>query len=409
MTIAQGVNKQVRLARQTAKGTIAATNAASAQIYRRESASFELAKESYTTESEITSTQQVKSNRHGVKIVNGKLTDILSPGTFADPLSGLLRRDFAAVSAITGASITIAAGAGSAYTVTRAAGSFLTDGIKIGMVVRLTAGSFTAGNLNNNLFVTGVTALVLTVLVLNGSTLTAEGPIASATVTVPGKVTYIPDTGHTNIYYTAEEWYPDSSVSERSTDVRFATANISLPGTGNSKIDFTAIGLNQTSAGSVYFTAPTAETTTDALAAANGLLLVNGVSQAVVTDLTINIDGKTQGADGVVGTNVRPDVFRGKVMVTGSFTAYFEDSTIPNLFLNETSISILSALAAGSAANADFITFAMTAVKLNSSTRDDAETGLKRTYNYVATYNSAGGAALANTATTIQVHDSQAA
>lgn len=405
MAVAQGVSKQTRIARQTAKGTLA--DVGGGQILRREQSTFELAKETYTTESEITSKQQVTSVSHGVKTVNGKLTGILSPGTYSDPLSAILRRDFAAVAPITGASITIA-GTGP-YTLTRAAGSFLTDGIKTGMVVRLTAGSFNAANLNKNLFVTGVTATVLTVVTLNGSTLTAEGPIASATVSVPGKVTYVPESGHTNVYFTVEEWYPDVTTSERNKDVKFTQANISLPGSGNAKVDFTAIGLDQTGDTSAYFTSPTAESTTDALAAANGVLFVNGTQQAIVTDLSINIDGKGSAADGVVGSNVRPDVFNGKVAVSGSFTAYFEGSTIPDLFRNGTSIAVLSALTTGSTAAADFVTFALTAVKLNSSSPDDNESGLKRTYQFQATYNSAGGAALANTATTIQIQDSAAA
>lgn len=411
MTIAQGVAKSTRIKRQTAKGALAGTSGG--QIVRRTTSTFELAKESYTTEAEITTKQQLTSNRHGPKMVNGALNGILSAGTYSDPLSALLRRDFAAVTAITGASITIAAGSllggVQTYTVTRAAGSFLTDGIKIGLTVRLTAGSFAVGNMNKNLFVIGVTATVLTVIVLNGTALTAEGPIASATVTVPGKVTYVPETGHTNIYYTVEEWYPDAAVSERNQDVQFGSASIALPGSGNATINFSATGLDQTSDVTAYFTSPTAETTTEALAAANGMLIVNGVPVAVVTDLNIEINGNVNAADPVVGTNIRPDVFRGKVMATGTFTAYFEGGTIPALFTNETATSIVSALSAGSAANADFITFALTAVKLNSSTPDDNETGLKRQYSFRATYNGAGGPALANTATTMQIQDSQAA
>lgn len=405
MTIAQGVSKQTRFKRQSAKGSLAGTSLG--QIMRRNTATFELAKETYDTASEITSRRQLTSSRHGVKIVNGSINGFLSPGTYADQLSALLMRDFAAVTAITGASITVA-GAGPSYTVTRATGSFLTDGIKIGMGVRLTAGSFNVANLNKNLLVTNVTALVLTVLVLNGSALVAEGPIASATVSVPGKVTYVPETGHTNIYYTVEEWYPDALVSERNLDVKITQADIALPGSGNATINFSAIGLDQTKDVTAYFTSPAAETTTEVLAAANGILLVNGVAQAVITDLNISINGNGNAADGVVGTNIRPDVFMGKVMVTGSFSCYFEGGTIPDLFINETNTSIVSALTAGSEAAADFVTFALTRVNLNSSTPDDNETGLKRTYNYIAEFNSAGGAAVANTASTIQLHDSQA-
>lgn len=405
MTIAQGTSKQTRIKRQSAKGTLAGTS--DGQILRRTSSVFELAKETYNTADEITSKQQLLSVRHGVKLVNGTINGLLSPGTYSDPISAILRRDFTSVTNITGASITIA-GSGP-YTVTRAAGSFLTDGIKVGMVVRLTAGTFNAANLNKNLLVTGVTALVLTVSVLNGSTLTAEGPIASATVSVPGKVTYAAESSQTKVYHTVEEWYPDALISERNLDVRFVQAAMSLPGSGNATVDLTAIGLDQTKDTTAYFTSPTAESTTDVLVAASGILLVNGVAQATVTDLSIDINGNGTPADGVVGTNIRPDVFVGKVMVTGSFTCYFEGGTIPDLYRDETATSIISALSAGTAANADFMTITLSALKLNSSTPDDNETGLKRVYNFEAYYNAAGGAALANTATTIQIQDSAAA
>jgi hypothetical protein len=406
MPISQGVFKTTRIARQASKGTLATAGGAS-QVVRREQSIFELAKETYTTESEITSTQQVTSSRHGVRLVNGKITGILSPLTYSDPLSVVMRRDFAAVTSITGASITVA-GTGPTYTLTRAAGSYLTDGIKIGMGVRLTAGTFNVANLNKNLLVTAVTATVLTVIPMNGIALFAEGPIASATLAVPGKVTFVPTTGHTNIYHTVEEWMPDVPFSERNIDCKFIQANISLPGSGNAKIDFTANGLNQTTSASAYFTAPTAETTSQSLVGASGLLFFGGTQQSVVTDLSINLDGKGSPADGVLGTDIRPDIFTGKVMVSGSFTAYFDSATLANAFVNETSSSIVSAVTAGSAANADFMTFTMSDVRINSNTPDDTETGNKRTYNYVAVLNATGGAALATQLTSLQVQDSLA-
>ncbi len=406
MTIAQGTAKQIRIKRQSAKGALAGSSGG--QILRRETATFELQKETFNTASEITTKQQLLSSRHGPKMVNGSINGLLSPGTYSDPISALLRRDFTAVTSITGMSITIA-GTAPTQTLTRATGSFLTDGIKVGMVVRLTAGGFTAGNLNKNLLVTAVTALALTVQVLNGLTITNEGPIASATLEVPGKVTYAPDSGHTTIYHTVEEWYPDAAVSERNLDVRFVQADLALPGSGNATIQFTAMGLDQTSDTTAYFTAPTAETTTDVVNAAGGALLVNGASVAVLTDLNISINGNGAAADAVVGTNIRPDVFVGKVLVTGSFTAYFEGGTIPNLFINETATSIISVLTGGAAANADFIALAMTNVKLTSSTPEDGETGLKRSYAFEAIYDATGGAAAAKFATTLSIQDSQAA
>jgi hypothetical protein len=61
-----------------------------------------------------------------------------------------VRKAFATTTAMSGLSVTIA-GSGPTYTVARASGSFITDGVKAGDVVRLTAGSFNAANLNKNL------------------------------------------------------------------------------------------------------------------------------------------------------------------------------------------------------------------------------------------------------------------
>jgi hypothetical protein len=405
MPTAQGRFKELRFKRQTAKGTIAGTSGG--QRLRRVTSQFELQKETYNSADEITSTQQMLSSTHGVKMVNGSVSGLLSSGTYADFMSAVLRRDFTAVTALTGLSITIA-GTAPNYTITRAAGDFLTGGIKVGMVIRLTAGTFNANNLNKNILVTGVTATVINGTPLNGLTLTAEGPIASATVTVQGKVTHVPASGHTQIYYGIEEWYADISQSELSNDVKIGSFNVSLPGTGNATVDFTAMGLDQTRSASAYYTAPSAESTSGIVAGASGALYVGGSPVGVVTDLSIEVNGNQTAADGTVGSNIRSDIFDGKVMATGSFTAYFENATIANNFLNEVEVSILAAVTAGSAKDAEFLSFFMPRIKVNTDTVDDGETGLKRTFNYEALYNAAGGAALSTQQTTIQVHDSLA-
>lgn len=339
MALAQGVKKQIIFKRQASKGTLATTSAA--QILRRESGSFELKKETYTTESEITSSQQLLSNRHGVKQVDGKVTGIYSPGTYSDMLGAIMRKDFTAVTPVSAVSITVA-GSGPTYTLTRAAGSYLTDGFRVGQVIRLSVGSLNAANINKNLLIFSLSALVATVMPVNGVALVAEGPITGCTVTAPGKVSYVPATGHTNIYYTFEEWYPDVPTSERNQDVKIGMADLSLPGSGNAKVDFSAVGLLQTNSTSQYFASPTVETSTPALVAASGVLLVSGVAQAVVTDLKISINGNEKPADGVVGTDIRPDIFRGKVMVSGTFTAYFDSTTLADAFRNETAVSLIS-------------------------------------------------------------------
>jgi len=251
-----------------------------------------------------------------------------------------------------------------------------------------------------------MTATVLTVQTLNGTSLTAEGPIASASVAIPGKATYVPASGHTNVYYTIEEWYSDISVSQVNKDVKVGSAALALPGTGNATIDFSFIGLDQTNDTSQYFSTPTAETTTKTLAAASGILFVNGVQRSIITDLNITIDGGQTPADGTVGSNLRADVFNGKVLVTGSFTGYFEGGDIDGFFNDETEISIMSVLTDGTENNANFVTFYLPRVKVNTADGDDGETGIMRTYNIEALYYNGSGTGVQ--ATTIQIQDSAA-
>lgn len=409
MTIAQGVSKQTRIKRQAGLGQAAGTSGG--QILRRESSTFELQKENYTTESEITSTQQLKNNRHGIKLVPGKLSGIFTPGTYAEVFSALLRKDFAAGGSATGLTdVTAAVTSGYAGTFTQVAGSWFTQGFKVGQVVR-PSGYATTGASNNgrNFLITALTAKVMTVLSLTPVAVGAKAGGDTVAFATPGKISYVPASGHTNIYHAVEEWYPDASISELNTDCQVASADISIPGSGNAKVEFAFTGLNQTKDTVAYFTSPAAESNTNALTSASGVLMVNGVAMATITTLSIKIDGKVQAADGVVGSNVRPDVFRGKVMVTGSFTCYFEGGTVPDLFRDETSTGLIGVLTDGLTSAADFVTLSLPQIDLNSSTPDDSETGLKRTYNFVAEYYAAGGTGTAHNQTTIQMHDSQAA
>jgi Phage tail tube protein len=400
MALGTGVFKQTRIARQTAKGSLAATGGG--RILRRTNSTFEFKKESYDSSDEINSIQQVTSVRHGVVMIDGKVDALLSPGTYADPISSILKRDFTTVTTIAlGATTLATSGTGPTYTLTRSAGSWLTDGIKVGYVVRL-SGS-TSDNIN--LLVRSLTATALTVQTLNGAIIATQAATANISVSVPGRVSYVPLTGHTTVYYTVEEWMSDVPASERFGDVKFGAAKFALPGSGNATLSMSAMGLTKTTGTTAYFTAPAAETTTGIAVAASGVLLVNGVAQAVVTDLSVNVDSNLKAADGVVGSTTRPDIFFGKVKVDGSFTAYFDSTATQALFDAETQFTIISALAAGSGNADDFITITLPTVKLTSSAPDDNETGLKRTYNFTAYYQTQ---AAGTESTTFQIQDSAA-
>lgn len=403
MPIASGIAKQVRYKVESTWGV--APGAAGGQLLRRVESSIDIEKETYQS-GELRSDYQIADFRHGTRKSSGAIKGELSPKTYADFIAAALRRDFTAGVQATGASITIA-GSGP-YTLTRAAGSYLTDGFKIGDVIRLTAGAFNAANLNKNAMITALTATVATVVVLNGSTLTAEGPIASATVAVTGKKTYTPITGHTDKSFAVEHWFADIAQSELYAGLKVSGLSIGLPPSGMASIDLDFLGggslINNTAA---YYSAPAALTNTGILTAVNGVLYVGGVAVTTCTGVSFKVDGGYS-SEAVVGSNTSPAVFPGRVAVTGQFTAYFESATFRDQFLNETEVGLSVVLTADNAANADFVGFTLSRIKLGSAKRSDGEKGLIVTCDFQALINTAGGAGTANEQTTISVQDSAA-
>jgi hypothetical protein len=403
MTIAQGVKKVVSYKKQTGLGV--AASGGGGQELRRVTSTINLTKETFQS-NEIRPDQQIADFRHGSRQSTGTLSGELSAGTYKDFLQSVLRKDFVAISSLTAAAVTIVASTG---VITFQTGNPLTGGIKIGNVVRITAGSVNAANLNKNLLVTAVTATTLTVKSLNGSALADNATsVTGVTVAIPGKYSYVPETSQTQDYYTVEHWFSDVAQSEVYTDIMQTNAQVKIPANGMATIDFPLVGLNVTTGTSQVLTSPTAITTGGVTAGVNGLLLVAGTPVAIVTSIDFDINGNIAVADAVVGSLTRPDVFQGVVGATGTFSAYFTDATFRDYFINETEVSIIVALTTDSTATADFVSFTMSRVKIGGADVTDGASGLTRTFPFTALKNTAGGAAVANLATTIMVQDSLA-
>jgi hypothetical protein len=401
---ATAIFRQIKFKRETTYGTIPAPLSGS-QALRRVSMSPDLSKETYQSE-EIRTDQQVADFRHGARSANATLSGEISPKAYSDFMAALVRREFAATTPIAGASITIAGTAG-AWTITRAAGSYLSDGVKVGDVVALTAGSFNASNINKNLLVHTLTALVATCLVLNGTALVPEGPIASATVTVRGKKTFIPPTGHTDVSYSIESWFADIVQSEMYTGMKPASMALALPSTGLATIEIPFEGQNVTTNTAEQFTSPTAAPAFGIAAAVNGVLRVGGITMTTVRDLSINVNGNFGGA-AVVGSNLIPNRFPGRVTVDGQFTAYFDSVTLRDAFINETEIALIAVLTSDNTALSDFIGITVPRLKVGSASKDDAQDGIVQTFSFTGLLKATGGAGTDSEASTIVIQDSQA-
>jgi len=406
MTIAKEINKVLTVYKQTGLGV--PRSGSGGQALRRETSSGKLAVATYEN-NEITSHQQSTGKTHGGRSSTFTLNGLLSGNTYSTLFASVLRGAFAATTPIASLSITITV-PGGVPTLTAAAATFLTNGIKIGDVIRITAGTYAnAVNRDNNLLVLSVSETVITGVTLNGSTMIAEGPIASSTLTVVGKKLAAPITSQTSDYWTVEEYHADITRSELFTDAVFSSADVSIPASGNTTVAFNAVALDRTSSGAQVLTTPTAETTTEVLQGIKGAVIVQGAAVANVTGATIKIDGTVAPMGNVLGANVAPDVSRGVLKVSGQLTAFFENGTMSGYFDAATPISIAIVDAADETNNSEFISFVMSKVKLEGDDKDTAETGIVRTYPFTAEINGDGGAALENAKTILTIQDSLAA
>lgn len=402
MPISKGTAKVVAYKKETSWGTLAGNTGA--KQLRRVTADFNLTKETYES-NELRTDRQVADFRHGVRSAEGSLNGELSNKTYSDFMQSLVARDFTTAPTASSLSITIAA-SGSLWTVTRAAGSWLTDGFRVGMVIRLSGGTFNALNSGKNLLIASMTATVLTVAVMNGSNLQAEGPIASATATAVGKFTYVPATGHTDDSYTIEEWYSDIAQSEVYTGMKVGSMAVQLPATGLTTVDFSFMGKDLTQKGtSQYYTTPATQGSDGIFAAVNGVVLVNGAPVALITSADFTVERGMENAT-AVGSNSVAEIFSGRIRVSGNMSVYFQDATFRGYFDSETPVSIVLALTEDNTAGADFLTFVLPKVKINSFTKADAELGIVAQASFQALLNDVTTAGLE--ATTILIQDSAA-
>lgn len=405
MTIAKGVFKQLRYAKESSFG-VASTDAG--QIIRRVTGTVDLAKASFQSQ-EIRPDQQLADFRHGSRSVKGAWNGELSPGTYKDLLGSLLRGSWAS-GATTGAQTNLSSV--NPNKVSRAAGSFLTDGFKLGDVVRMTGWTTTMAAYNaTNLRIVGLTASQLTLAPL-GSGVALAFPAKSAgdsvTITVVGKKLVTPASGLLDESYTLEAWFSDIAQSEQYLGCKVSQAVISLPPTGMSTVNFTFLGQNLGVTGtSAYFSSPTAPTTSGVLAAPNGSLSCGGVDVGVVTNLSLTVNGQFT-TEPVVGSNILPDIYPGTLVINGQFTALFQDATLRDLFINEVETELRVYLTTNNTAAADFVAFNLQRLKLNGDDKNDGTKGIVQTFPFQALLNVNGGTGTTGDYATLVVQDSLA-
>lgn len=363
-------NAQVTLAfkEETTFGTL--PGATGAQLLRRVSSSLAPVKDSFTS-NEVRADQQVNDVRHGMRSARGSIEGELSPQTYDEFFGGVLRNTWANGVSVapadfaTGVTISnvVFGGANCSNLSFAGAGNLLTKGFKRGDVIRATG---LTNPLNNetsagNLRIVSVSATTMTVF---PRIVAAAQQAAGWAITVAGKKLLV---GNTKRSFTLEQSLPDASLWESYSGVRVNGFSLNVPPTGVTTVSFDLLGqqFNMGTA-SAYFTSPTGETTSGLVAGVDGALRLNGEEQGVITGMSLNVTNNMS-IQPVIGSTFAPDVFFGRLVATGSVTAYLEDADLINAFLNETEVDFTAVLETSGVAPQDFFAVNMQRVKFTGA------------------------------------------
>jgi len=403
---ARGVRRQLIIGKQAALDTLAPTN--SGRQLRRVSATPNIIRDAFTSQ-EILPSQQLRDARLGARRTPLAFAGQFSPGSFNEFIEGMLRRDYSAGVSATG--MTVTAVAGPPGTFTRAAGSWLADGFKVGDVVRFTG--FTSGAAANNARnyrITDLTATVMTVTGVAKEVVVAAASAAGIGCSVTGKKTFIPAANHIYTPYTIEDLQPDTIPvsSHRYQDMRMQAFIIRLPATGLATIEAQMIGRDRQKGTAAHFVNPAEPNARNSFAGVSGLVRVNGADIATVTSATLQISCPVE-AIPCIGTDKVPDNFQGVIGVQMQLSLYFTDDTFMDLYDAETEFDVSVMLNSDTTVNSDFVQIVTNRVKLLGLQKNDSDRAIIQSAQVqVLEHVTGAGAGTKYEATTISIQDSAA-
>jgi len=293
--------------------------------------------------------------RHGSQGATGSEGGQLAIGAYDDVIEAIMRGTWGSANlAITEAdmtSITV-----TEHAIVAAAGSWITEGLRVGQVIRLTEVA-DAANMNRNLLVTALTALEITV----AETLTPNAsPDTDFTVTRPGCVLINPAAGALQKrYFTWEDHEVDIDASEVFTDCVFQSGKFTMQPDGILLFDANWTGTGRfesvEDSASPHFTSP-AENSAVPLAVIEAAVRLGDedVADCSAFDLTFDIGANAPKTFGVPGTRYSPDVFTGLMGITMNITMLRQDHEQVARHLSEEVLSLHVLAAEPDAAPEDF-------------------------------------------------------
>lgn len=299
--------------------------------------------------------------RNGSEMIDGSYLCEMSKGSHDTLYEAVMRSTWVAAVAITDATMTSITTTTS--TIVAAAGSWITQGVRVGDVVVLTNHAAHPHN-NINLRVKAVTASTITV---HGTPLTADAVADSAfTLTIQKKLKNGATPTKRTFYI--EQNNVDIDGSQLFGGCRVIGMKINGTPDGMATVEFTVLGAGMTTVtagGAPYYTTPTVYAT-DPLVFSDATISVGGADIAIATAFELNYQ-ITAATTPVVGSVTSPDVFDNDVQMTGSFSMIREDFDNVTAFAAETEFELHVMLQEPSGTPPNFISIYVPRIKYTSA------------------------------------------
>jgi hypothetical protein len=277
------------------------------------------------TSKEIRSDRMIAALTQGNLDVAGSINFEFSHTSFDEILEAALFGDWEDISKT---AATIAFVSGTPATITDSGNGFVTAGFKVGNLIKV------SGSTSNDGYYTlaGVTAGTLTLA--TGETLTDESAGASVTITSSEL-----KAGTTDKSFTLEKRFTDIDQYMVFTGCMVNGMNLRItPGeivTGG----FDIFGKSHSASGTSLGT-PTDVASTTPFNSFNGTLYEGGSTIAIVTSLEIRLANNIAGRWAIGSNKDKAAKFPGRSNCAGTLSAFFQDLTLYNKFLNGTPSSL---------------------------------------------------------------------
>jgi hypothetical protein len=328
MAFARGSQRGIFYVEETTWGVTPGTPAM--KTVRTVSDSLVLSKETNQS-AELRADRQITDFRHGNKQAGGDIGIELSYEAFDDFLESALLADatWAIAYNVTSQTIDVVA---AAKTFTRAAGSYIDDGVLVGDPI--TFSGFTNPGNNGTFIVTSVTATVVT---CDGATgLSDESGDADEAFTTTRETIQV---GTTLKSFTIEKAFADITQYQVFTGMVVNTLSLNVAPNAMVTGTLGLVGKDVSISGTPLDASPDAAPTGSPFDSYTGEIREGGAVVAVITSIDLALDNGYEPIF-VLMDDSAADVIDKRSNVTGTVNLYFTDTTVLNKFINETESSI---------------------------------------------------------------------